>query len=562
MPSMLRAGLSAVALMGAGFNAGFAQSDPAPDWADQADALIEAHWTAQTPGVSVLVRQNGDVVYARGAGLANLETGDAVTPDTVFRLASITKQFTAAVILQLVDEGALSLDDTIGDLFEGFDAPGASATVRQLLNHTSGIQSYTSIPGWMVEANTNRAYTTDALIAEFSELPAPNAPGETYAYNNSGYVLLGAIIEMKTGMAWHEAVEARIAEPLGLETLRYGGDSASMANMASGYTLNDDGEIEASTPIHMSVPHAAGALIANTQDLALWLEALHGGGIVSPELYQQMTAPTQMADGTEIPYGFGLSVDDVRGHPAIGHSGGIFGFNTDSVYVPDDNLYVTVLANSDQPPLDAGVLMRRIASYALNDPYPLFEAVETDLTSLEDLYGVYAIEGTDDTRQFFARDGQLYTLRSGGSASEVFPAGDNRFFYGPNSLTWFEIVSSSDGTSQMNMYQQGASEAEPALWSGPVPEQPDVIELPASTLEAYVGAYALGAAVLEIRFTETGVLEAQLTGQDPIAINAISDVEFLVSGVDARLVFSPGDPAPSVTLQQSGQEILAERVTE
>ena len=206
--------------------------------------------------------------------------------------------------------------------------------------------------------------------------------------------------------------------------------------------------------------------------------------------------------------------------------------------------------------------MRRLASYALNDPYPLFEAVETDLASLEDLFGVYAIEGTEDTRQFFARDGQLYTLRSGGSASGVFHAGGNRFFYGPNSLTWFEIVSSPDGTSQMNMYQQGASEAEVALWSGPVPEQPDVIALPASTLEAYVGAYALGAAVLEIRFSETGALEAQLTGQNPIAINAISETEFLVSGVDARLVFSAGEPAPSVTLLQSGQEMLAERVTE
>lgn len=559
MPNMFRAGLSAVALMGAGFNAGFAQ---APDWADQADALIDAHWTAQTPGVSVLVRQDGEIVYARGAGLANLETGEAVTPDTVFRLASITKQFTAAVILQLVDEGALSLDDTIGDLFEGFDEPGASATVRQLLNHTSGIQSYTSIPGWMVEANTNRAYTTDALISEFSGLPSPNAPGETYAYNNSGYVLLGAIIEMKTGLAWHEAIEARIADPLGLETLRYGEDSASAASMATGYTVNDAGAVEPSTPIHMSVPHAAGALIANTQDLALWLDALHGGEIVSPALYQQMTTPTEMADGTAIPYGFGLSLDDVRGRPAIGHSGGIFGFNTDSVYVPDDALFVTVLANSDQPPLDAGVLMRRLASYALNDPYPLFETVETDLASLEDLYGVYAIEGTEDTRQFFSRDGQLYTLRSGGSASEVFHAGDNRFFYGPNSLTWFEIVSSPDGMSLMNMYQQGASEAEPALWSGPVPEEPEVIALPASTLEAYVGAYALGAAVLEIRFAEAGALEAQLTGQDPIAINAISETEFLVSGVDARLIFSSGEPAPSVTLQQSGQEILAERVTD
>jgi D-alanyl-D-alanine carboxypeptidase len=162
MPSMLRAGLSAVALMGAGFNAGFAQANPAPDWADQADALIDAHWTAQTPGVSVLVSQNGDIVYARGAGLANMETGERVTPDTVFRLASITKQFTAAVILQLVEEGALSLDDTIGDLFEGFDEPGANAQPSASFSITPPASSPTPAfqAGWSRPTPTGRIRPT------------------------------------------------------------------------------------------------------------------------------------------------------------------------------------------------------------------------------------------------------------------------------------------------------------------------------------------------------------------------------------------------------------------
>ncbi len=561
MSKTLLAGLSALALASAAGAASLSLNSNEADWAETADRLVDAHWTDAMPGVSVRVTQGNTVLYAHAAGMADLDADAAVNTDTVFRLASITKQFTAAVILQLVDEGALSLDDTLGELFEGYPEPGAGATVRQLLNHTSGIQSYTGIPGWMVEANTARFYTTEELVAEFSHLPSPSAPGEVYAYNNSGYVMLGAIIELKTGMAWHEAIVERISEPLGLKTLRYGGEESSIANMAVGYSRDGDGNVSGSLPIDMSVPHAAGALIANTEDLALWADALHGGEVVSPALYAQMIAPTMMPDGSEVPYGYGLAPADIRGQHAIGHSGGIFGFATDSIYVPEADLFVSVLSNSDQPPINPGVLMRRVASFALGDPYPIFEEAAIDPASLEELFGAYAIEGGTDTRNFFERDGQLYTQRSDSGESEVYAAGDDRFFYGPNSLSWFEIERTEDGAHVMSMYQQGESPAEPAIRTGDIPEVV-IADVPAETLQRYVGRYLLGGAELAIVMTDSGSLEAQLTGQPSFGLQPSSQTDFLVVGVGARLVFSAGDPAPSVTLFQGGQEIVAERMAD
>ncbi|PWE17046.1 hypothetical protein DDZ18_10110 [Marinicauda salina] len=540
---------------------GWAQAEaPADDWTARAEAYVESAWPADGPGAAVIVARDGETVFAEGRGLADLETGEPITPDTVFRLGSITKQFSAAVILQLVEEGRLSLDDRVSDFLPDYPEPGASATVRQLLNHTSGVQSYTAIPGWMVEENTDQAYTTEELIAVFADLPAPSEPGEAWAYNNSGYVLVGAVIEAVTGQPWHAAVRERIGEPLGLETIRYGVGEDEVAAMAEGYTQGEDGPAPAAR-IHMSTPHAAGALIGTVGDLADWAHALHNGEVVSDALYAEMIAPTELPDGSTVPYGFGVAPSDLRGREAIGHAGGIFGFNSDSVYLPEEDLFVAVLANSDAPATPSGVAMRRLAAMALGDPYPDFVEADIDLAGIEPLFGVYAIEGGDATRRFYARDGQLYTLRSGASESAVFAAGDDRFFYGPDSLTWFEMERADDGAHVMKMHQNGAEAVERAVYTGPLPDEPAVIELPEATLARYVGEYALGQAVATVSLGEDGGLTTQLTGQPEVGMEAVGETEFRLQGVDARIVFVvEAGEVPAFVLHQSGREMRAERI--
>ncbi len=221
------------------------------DFRQRAEAQLAAV-PADGPGMAAIVTEHGRTVYAGGRA-SPMSRRARRSPRTVFRLGSITKQFTSSVIMQLVDEGKVSLDDPLSRFLPDYPQPGAAVTVRQLLNHTSGIQSYTGIPGWMVEANTNRPHSTAEMIGTFSSLPLVSPPGARWQYNNSGYVLLAAIIERVTGMPWHEAVERRITRPLGLATIRYGVGEENVPLMAHGYTSRA-GAVQPAQLIHMSVP--------------------------------------------------------------------------------------------------------------------------------------------------------------------------------------------------------------------------------------------------------------------------------------------------------------------
>ncbi|MEO7411709.1 MAG: serine hydrolase domain-containing protein, partial [Sphingomicrobium sp.] len=172
----------------------------------EADKLLADAYAANGPGAAVIVTENGKTVYAAGRGLADIERKIAITPETRFRLGSITKQFTAAAIMKLVEQGKISLDDPLSKYLPDYPAPGASATVRQLLNHTSGVMSYTNMPSFTAEGNASKPVTTEQLVAVFKDVPSPSKPGEKWDYNNSGYVLLGAILEKVTGKSWDQAV--------------------------------------------------------------------------------------------------------------------------------------------------------------------------------------------------------------------------------------------------------------------------------------------------------------------------------------------------------------------
>ncbi len=411
-------GIVAVVASVSGVEAAAAQ--PA-DLAARAEAIVSAAYPADGPGAAVIVTQGGRTVYAGGRGLADLDARRPITPDTVFRLGSISKQFTAAMILQLVQEGRLSLDDPISRFFPEYPQPSASATVRQLLNQTSGIADRGDLQGITVEAITNRPYTTAERIALFRDRPAPAAPGQAWAYNNSNYVMLGAIIEAVTGRPWHQVLEERITGPLGLTSIGYGVDRETRPGMARGYT-EDDGAARPAMRIHMSVPHGAGALVGTVGDLARWNQALHGGRVVSAELYRAMTSPAPLPDGRTHPYGFGLALDETNGRPTIGHGGAIFGFRTDSLYVPSEDLFVAVLANNEEPATSPPVVAARLVALALGEPVREFTRADVPPQSLAPLLGVYRIGDGEATRRFYAREGRLFTMREGSAEMEAFAA--------------------------------------------------------------------------------------------------------------------------------------------
>jgi hypothetical protein len=411
----------------------------------------------------------------------------------------------------------------------------------------------------MVEANTNRPYTTEQMIALFKDLPAPTKPGEAWNYNNSGYVLVGAVIEAVTGKPWHQAVEERLSDRLKLATIRYGVGEALMPNMAKGYTAGEQGPRPA-MKIHMSVPHAAGALVGSVEDLARWNHALHHGKVLGAKSYAAMIAPGKLLDGEEPPYGFGIGQQKVRGRSALGHGGGIFGFSTNSIYIPEKDLFVAVFTNSDEPATSPSIAVQKLAALALGDPFPAFEEAKVDPATIEPLFGVYKLK--EGERRFYARDGQLYTRRGDAAESRVYAAGNDRFFYGPNSLNWFEVKRQPSGAHVMEMHQNGEHEAELSVRTGPVPAVAKV-EVPRGVLERYVGRYRLNGAAVTVAWGKGDTLTIQPPGQMARPMRATSRTQFEVEGVGARVTFQEesGKIARLIIKLPNG-EMKADRVPE
>ena len=300
------------------------------------DQIVQSHVTAKQFMGAVLVARNGQVLVDKGYGYADLEWQIPDTPDTKFRLGSMTKQFTAAGILLLEERGKLSTDDLIKKYIP--DAPAAwdKITIYNLLTHTSGIPNFTSFPDYHSSEATPA--TPVQLVARFRDKPLDFQPGDNWSYSNSGYVLLGYLIEKISGQTYQNFIQENFFKPLGMNNSGYDSNSEIILHRASGYTSGPAGQVNAGY-IDMSIPFSAGALYSTTHDLLRWEEALYGGKVLSPAALKKMTTPFKQN------YACGLIVQTVHGHTVYEHGGAIEGFNTDMAYYPDEKLTLIALSN-------------------------------------------------------------------------------------------------------------------------------------------------------------------------------------------------------------------------
>ncbi|WP_260483920.1 serine hydrolase domain-containing protein [Sphingomicrobium flavum] len=531
-----------------------AHAEPVENLAAKVDAYLDAAYPDAGPGVAAVIVDDGEIVYHGAQGMADVAAGEALTKDSVFRIGSITKQFAAAAVMKLVDQGKVSLDDPLTRFVRDYPN-GDAITVRMLLNHSSGVKSYTGIEGWMVESNTDKLYSTDELVAEFKDQPADFAPGQAFLYNNSGYILVGAVIEAATGKPWHQYVREELLLPAGIGNIHYMAAEDDTPLMVNGYT-DFGGHQILSQKIDGSVPHAAGALIGDVAALSQWYDALFDGRIVSAASLEAMTQPTTTLDGQTTPYGFGLGVNDQRNRKAIGHSGGIFGFSTDSVYFPEENLFVAVFANSDSPAIGASAVKQRLSALALGDDVPLFESRPLDPAALEGALGRYRFDD-DNYRDLYLEEGKLMSRIKDGSPLEAHYAGDNVYHYGLTTMSWFRIDRSGEAPRTL-VYLNGSSEPLIGTYVGDIPE--DVaIDLTDAQMSRLVGNYSFAFGAMVIARDGDG-LTAKLGAQPAFALTARSESEFMVEQVGARILFTiDGDKATSLTVYQGGQEFTGPR---
>ncbi|MEM7244332.1 MAG: serine hydrolase [Acidobacteriota bacterium] len=524
----------------------------------QMDGILQDNYPADGPGAAVLVVKNGRPLYRAARGMADLEQGIRLTPDMVFRLGSITKQFTAAAIMMLADEGKLRLDDPLTRFLPDYPMGEETITVEHLLTHTSGIKSYTEVPGWMSE-KIIEDLTLDELIEGFQDLPKTFPPGDAWHYNNSGYVLLGAIIEKASGLGYAEFIDQRIFAPLKMTSSYYGDFRRIIPRRVSGYDGSRDDLVNARY-MSMSQPHAAGSLLSTVDDLARWNDALFDGRVVSHESLKKMTTEHSLDDGKGAGYGYGLIPGELRGRPMISHGGGIFGFSTHGLYLPEEDVYVAVLTNYRPEPSPA-MVAHQLAALAIGDPYPPRRPVRVSEEVLARYVGVYRIDETT-TRTVTLEDGALHTQRTGGRRLRTVPTSESTFFY-PGSLTHFEFAFDASGSvTGMNMYQNGAVEPSPATLTDEEAVTPSSVDVSADLLGRYVGDYELAPGFNISVTREGGRLFTQATGQERFAMVARSETVFAPTDFDAELTFVVGDDGSvsEAVLRQGGQDMRIRRV--
>ena len=453
--------VAALALGAPGVSTGAAaQSRPSKaEVARTVDSLARVFITDKergSPGVSIEVVRGSDTLVMKGWGMADLENDVPATAQTVYRIGSITKQFTSTAVMQLVQDGKVKLDDSIGTYLPTLPVTWRGVTVRQLLNHTSGVPSYTDI-GARWTKRWGEEMSPDSLVALTANDTLWFKPGTSWRYDNSGYVVLGMLVEKVAGRPWGTDLEERFFKPLGLTGTENCLTTPLIEHRAQGYQPVK-GEWTNAQYLAMTQPYAAGALCSTVGDLAKWDRALATGRVVTPASYKEMTTPAGAAAQGRLKYGFGLASDTLAGRPVIRHGGGINGFISDNAWFPDVQMSVTVLTNSGAA--RANDLLAQVARAALGVPLVRGpQRVNMTAAQLERYAGTYALMLPGGARDFtfFVKDGTLMSQLQGQDAIPVIPYGNDAFGVGFDPNVRLVFTMSGDRATKVTLRQGGGT---------------------------------------------------------------------------------------------------------
>ena len=546
------------------------------------DALIRQYADNKQFNGTVLVAEKGQVLFKKGYGMANMEWNVANTPDTKFRLGSITKQFTAMLIMQLVEQGKLKLAEPISTYLPDYPkATGGRITVHQLLTHTAGLPNYTNFPKFF-ETVSREPFTPTEFLKKFQDMPLEFEPGSKFSYSNSGYFLLGVLIEKVTGKPYAQVLQEQILTPAQLRDTGYDLFAPIMPKRATGYE-KDKGKIINASYLDMSIPYAAGSLYSTVEDLYKWDRALYGEKLLSSAGKAIMFTPVK--EGYAYGWGVGNTKVGERKDSVfiISHGGGINGFNTDIARVPQDKQLVVLLNNTGRAPLND---MRRNILRILYD-----QPVQAPKTPIADLLRASVIADPVATvRQKFAgwkankayklNEQEInalgYELMQGKKLPEaiaVFTLNAEAF---PASYNVYDsrgeaYMAAGDKAAAIRDYKKSV-ELNPGNTGGmaKLGELGEKVVMPTKTataidtaiLASYVGEYQLAPSFSINVSREANRLFAQATGQEKFEIFAKSDTEFYYKVVEAQISFEKNEKGnvSGLVLHQDGQNIPGKRV--
>lgn len=491
-------------------------------------SILEESFADHQSGATAIVAKEGKIIYQDAIGQANMELGVQMKMEHVFRIGSITKQFTSVAIMQLEEQGKLSIQDPITKFIPDYPTKGHTITIEHLLTHTSGIRSYTDMESF--GSMFRKDMSPMELVDVFKDEPMDFAPGEKFNYNNSGYILLGVIIEKVSGLPYEEYVQKHLYEPLGMNASYYGSASRVIPNRVAGYQGSKE-DYRNADYLSMTLPYAAGSLLSTVADLYTWTKAVHAHQLVSAKSLQKAFSPYKLNNGEESDYGYGWSLSKIYDRPAVEHGGGINGFLTESIYVPEEELFVAVFSNCNcQSPSPAANKMTALALGELKT----FTKVELSAEKLQEYVGIYENE-EGNKHKIVVEEGQLYTMSRGGNRYELNPMGKDWVFFNDN-LRTAQFVRGEDGTvAAVKAYERG-SYLGTAKKTNQKVETKQTITLSETELKEYIGTYDMGPFKIKVTL-EDGKLYGKPDGDGKAELWPSAKDEFFLKVVDATVEF-------------------------
>ena len=411
----------------------------APDRQALMDRILQSSLPADEPGAAVLVLEQGRVLLRQARGLADLESREPLRVEQLFRIGSMSKPFTALAVLQLMDQGKLNLQDTIGQHLPDYPAVGRDITLMQLLTHQAGLPDYTVLPSF--RAQREAVPNTAALLAHFQGEPLAFVPGERFGYSNSHYVVLGAVIEKLSGLPYGRFMAQHCFSPLGLRDT--GLEDPQVHAVVKGYGRRQGQRLQAPTPPSANT-HAAGGLVSTIDDLARFAAAVDAGRLLKPQTWEIAFRAVPTRDGQPTRYGLGWQVQEFMGQPRVQHGGALAGFSSHLLRLPEQGIWVVVLMNDGpgrQP--GPGYIAEQLAAVALGQAVDAPQAVVVDAAQLAAVVGVYGAE-QPQRAEFRVVQGRLM-VQVGSSRLPLEASGPLEFFARRSTLVRFRFERDESG---------------------------------------------------------------------------------------------------------------------
>ena len=553
---------------------------------EQIEELLNTYEAYGKFNGSVLVSEQGEVIYKKGFGMANMEWDIPNKPNTKHRLGSITKQFTAMLILQLVAEGKLDLQAPITSYLPDYPkASGDLITIHHLLTHTSGIPNYTAFPKFMQDESRN-PYSPEDFVKKFDEKALDFTPGDKFSYSNSGYFLLGVIAEKLSGKSYEQLLHEKIFTPLKMNDTGFDNHGDILKNRATGYEKQGK-DYRNSAYLDMTIPYAAGSMYSTVEDLYLWDQALYTTTLLPKKYMTMYFEPYIPAFGSaQYAYGWGVGYEKIGSSTdsiyAIGHGGGINGFNTNISRTTSNKSMIVLLNNTGGAPLNE--MTRAILGIMHGTAYdmPKKSVADAIWTVIEDKgidAGIAHFNSIKDAEGYDLSEREMNIIGYQLMASDKFEAASRVFQLNVDAFPTSSNTYDSLGESfmklgkkdlairnyrksvELNPNNQGGIDALKKLGDD-VSDLVKEVKVPEAILETYIGKYELAPGfILEVT-REGNQLKTQASGQSIVDIFPKSENEFYLKVVNAQLVFNKNDAGDidSVTLFQGGREMKGKRI--